>query len=86
VARELVEERQVAGVCAALVPYEWRSFAPPMLARCGLGALDRHRVLDLVAGGPGRRSVIRGRWSRRNVETFAWRCWSTSCPATGGER
>ena len=52
-ARELVEERQVAAVCAALEPYEWRSFAPPMLARCVLGALDRHRVLDLVAGVPG---------------------------------
>jgi hypothetical protein len=49
VARELVEERQVAAVCAALEPYEWRSFAPQMLARCVLGALDRHRVLDLVA-------------------------------------
>jgi hypothetical protein len=53
VARELVEERQVAAVCAALEPYEWRSFAPQMLARCVLGALDRHRVLDLVAGVPG---------------------------------
>jgi hypothetical protein len=53
VAREFVEERQVAAVCAALEPYEWRSFAPPMLARCVLGALDRHRVLDLIAGVPG---------------------------------
>ena len=52
-ARELVEERQVAAVCAALEPYEWRSFAAQMLARCVLGALDRHRVLDLVAGVPG---------------------------------
>jgi hypothetical protein len=78
VARDLVEERQVVAVCAALEPYEWRSFAPPMPARCGLGALDRHRVLDLVAGGPERRSVIRGRWSRRNGATFGWKFWSTS--------
>jgi hypothetical protein len=53
VVREVAEERVVTAVCAALEPYEWRSFTPEMLARCVLGALDRHRVLDLVAGLPG---------------------------------
>jgi hypothetical protein len=53
VTHDLVEERQVAAVCAALEPYEWRSFTPQLLARCVLGALDRHRVLDLVADVSG---------------------------------
>jgi hypothetical protein len=48
VAHDLVEDRQVAAVCAALEPYEWRGFAPQLLARCVLGALDRHRVFDLI--------------------------------------
>jgi hypothetical protein len=48
VAHDLVEDRRVAAVCAALEPYEWRSFTPQLLARCALGALDRHRVVDLI--------------------------------------
>jgi hypothetical protein len=53
VVRGVAEEREVAAVCAALEPYEWRSFTPDLVARCVLGALDRHRVLELVAGVPG---------------------------------
>jgi hypothetical protein len=53
VAHDLVQERQVAAVCAALEPYEWRNFTPQLLARYVLGVLDHHRVLDLVAGVPG---------------------------------
>jgi hypothetical protein len=49
VVHDLVEEGQVAGVCEALEPYEWRSFTPQLLARCALGALDRYRVIRLIA-------------------------------------
>ena len=51
--QDLVEEGQVAAVCAALEPYEWRSFTPQLLARCVLGALDRHRVIDLIVDVSG---------------------------------
>jgi hypothetical protein len=51
--RGVAEEREVAAVCAALEPYEWRSFTPQMLVRCVLGALDRHHVGDMVARVPG---------------------------------
>jgi hypothetical protein len=47
------DDEYLAALCATLEPYEWRSFTPEMLARCVLGALDRHRVLDLVAGVAG---------------------------------
>ena len=35
--------------------YPWWGFTPEMLARRVLGAVDRLRVLDLVAGVPGTR-------------------------------
>lgn len=46
---------EVEAVRAALEPYAWRSFTPQLLARCALGALDRHRVLALLAAIPGAR-------------------------------
>ena len=51
--RGVAAEREVAAVCAALEPYQWRSFTPDLVARCVLGALDRRRVLDLLAEVPG---------------------------------
>jgi len=53
VAHDLSDDRRVAAVCAALEPYEWRSFTPQLLARCVLGALDRHRVIDLIVDVSG---------------------------------
>ena len=54
--RRLVDEHDVAAVCAALEPFAWRRFTPDMLARCLLGALDSRRVQELVAGVPGARA------------------------------
>jgi hypothetical protein len=53
VVHQLVEGERVAAVCAALEPYPWQRFTSEMLARRVLGAVDRHGVLDLVAGIPG---------------------------------
>ena len=46
-------EELVEAVCAALRPYQWRSFTPELLARLLLAASDRQRVQGLLAGVPG---------------------------------
>ena len=43
----------VEAACAALRPYQWRSFTPELLARLLLAASDRQRVHGLLVGVPG---------------------------------
>jgi hypothetical protein len=40
-------------VAAALAPYAWRDLTDRMLARCVVGAVDRHDVDEFLAGVPG---------------------------------
>ena len=46
-------EELVEAGCAALRPYQWRSFTPELLARLLLAANDRQRVDGLLVGVPG---------------------------------
>ena len=43
----------VEAACAALRPYQWRSFTPELLARLLLAANDRQRTHGLLIGVPG---------------------------------
>ena len=43
----------VEAACAALRPYQWRSFTPELLARLLLAANDRRCVHGLLIGVPG---------------------------------
>jgi hypothetical protein len=40
-------------VAAALAPYAWRNLTDRMLARCVVGAVDRHDVDEFLRGVPG---------------------------------
>jgi hypothetical protein len=46
-------EELVEAACAALRPYQWRSFTPELLARLLLAASDRQRLHGLLVGVPG---------------------------------
>jgi hypothetical protein len=46
-------EELVEAACAALRPFQWRSFAPELLARLLLAASDRQRMHGLLVGVPG---------------------------------
>jgi hypothetical protein len=43
----------VEAACAALRPYQWRSFTPELLARLLLASHDRQRLHGLLTGVPG---------------------------------
>ena len=46
-------EELVEAACAALRPYQWRSFTPELLARLLLATSDRQRLHGLLVGVPG---------------------------------
>jgi hypothetical protein len=46
-------EELVEAACAALRPFQWRSFTPELLARLLLAASDRQRMHGLLVGVPG---------------------------------
>jgi hypothetical protein len=46
-------EELVEAACAALRPYQWRSFTPELLARLLMAASDRQGVHGLLVGVPG---------------------------------
>jgi hypothetical protein len=46
-------EELVVAACAALRPYQWRSFTPELLARLLLAASDRQCLHGLLVGVPG---------------------------------
>jgi hypothetical protein len=52
-------EPAAQAVASALLPYQWRSFRPEMLARTVLAAHDRHQVHALLTRVPG---AAVGRW------------------------
>jgi hypothetical protein len=52
VCRSAGDER-AAVVAAALAPYAWRDLTERMLARCVLGAVDRHSVVLFLTSVPG---------------------------------
>jgi hypothetical protein len=52
VSRSAGDER-TAAVAAALAPYAWRDLTDRMLARCVVGAADRHSVVLLLRSVPG---------------------------------
>lgn len=47
------DDARVIAVSRVLRPQPWRSFTAELLARHALGALDRHRVVELLATVPG---------------------------------
>jgi hypothetical protein len=50
--QSLADEAATA-VAAALAPYAWRELTDRMLARCVVGAADRHSVVSFVSSLPG---------------------------------
>ena len=46
-------DEPAGAVAAALAPYAWRDFTDRMLARCVVGAVDRHDVDRFLADVPG---------------------------------
>ena len=49
----------VEAACAALRPYQWRSFTPELVARLLLAAGDRQGLRRLLVGVPG---AVVGAW------------------------
>ena len=47
------DEELVEAACAALRPYQWRTFTPELLARLLLAVSDRQHVHGLLVGVPG---------------------------------
>jgi hypothetical protein len=80
-----------AAVAASLAPYAWRSFTVRMLARCVVGAVDRHRVLCFLGTLPGTDVGVvdapepaqagddRVDFLVGELEGRSWRQWSLGC-------
>jgi hypothetical protein len=50
------DDPRVVAVSRALRPRPWRTFTPETLVRHALGALDHHRVMELLGTVPGVRT------------------------------
>ena len=51
--RRSTGEGRAAALAAALAPYAWRDLTDRMLARCAVGAADRHSVVLFLSSVPG---------------------------------